>query len=65
MIVICACHGPRMRATQYPLRSVSAEEQRQGERDQMSIKVGDRLPETKFRVMTPEGPAWKSTSVSR
>src|SRR5260370_1955403 len=28
----------------------------------MSIKVGDRLPETKFRVMTPEGPAWKSTS---
>ena len=28
----------------------------------MSIKVGDRLPETKFRVMTSEGPAWKSTS---
>ena len=28
----------------------------------MSIKVGDRLPETKFRIMTPEGPAWKSTS---
>src|SRR2546423_8831988 len=27
----------------------------------MSIKVGDRLPETKFRVMTPEGPGWKST----
>jgi peroxiredoxin len=27
----------------------------------MSIKVGDRLPETKFRIMTPEGPAWKST----
>jgi peroxiredoxin len=27
----------------------------------MPIKVGDRLPETKFRVMTPEGPAWKST----
>ena len=27
----------------------------------MSIKVGDRLPETKFRVMTTEGPAWKST----
>ena len=28
----------------------------------MSIKVGDRLPETKFRIMTPEGPAWKTTS---
>jgi peroxiredoxin len=27
----------------------------------MAIKVGDRLPETKFRVMTAEGPAWKST----
>src|SRR5438132_13454515 len=27
----------------------------------MSIKVGDRLPATKFRVMTPEGPAWKTT----
>jgi len=28
----------------------------------MTIKVGDRLPETKFRMMTPEGPAWKTTS---
>src|SRR5438105_13327134 len=27
----------------------------------MSIKVGDRLPEAKFRVMTGDGPAWKST----
>jgi peroxiredoxin len=27
----------------------------------MSIQVGDRLPQTKFRVMTPEGPAWKSS----
>ena len=27
----------------------------------MPIKVGDRLPETKFRVMGPEGPAWKTT----
>ncbi len=27
----------------------------------MSIKVGDRLPTAKFRVMTPEGPAWKTT----
>ena len=27
----------------------------------MAIKVGDRLPEAKFRVMTAEGPAWKST----
>jgi peroxiredoxin len=27
----------------------------------MSIKVGERLPESKFRVMTAEGPAWKST----
>src|ERR1044072_1185719 len=27
----------------------------------MSIKRGDRLPEAKFRVMGPEGPAWKTT----
>jgi len=27
----------------------------------MAIKVGDRLPEGKFRVMTAEGPAWKTT----
>ena len=27
----------------------------------MTIKVGDRLPEAKFRVMTAEGPAWKTT----
>lgn len=27
----------------------------------MPIKVGDRLPEAKFRVMSAEGPAWKST----
>jgi len=27
----------------------------------MAIKVGDRLPTSKFRVMTPEGPAWKTT----
>jgi glutaredoxin/glutathione-dependent peroxiredoxin len=27
----------------------------------MTIKVGDRLPEAKFRVMTSEGPAWKTT----
>jgi glutaredoxin/glutathione-dependent peroxiredoxin len=27
----------------------------------MAIKVGDRVPESKFRVMTAEGPAWKST----
>ena len=27
----------------------------------MPIKVGERLPEAKFRVMTPEGPAWKTT----
>ena len=27
----------------------------------MAIKVGDRLPNTKFRVMTPDGAAWKST----
>ena len=27
----------------------------------MPIKVGERLPETKFRVMTAEGPAWKTT----
>jgi len=28
----------------------------------MTIKVGDRLPEAKFRVMGPEGPVVKSTS---
>ena len=27
----------------------------------MTIKVGDRLPEAKFRVMTAEGPGWKTT----
>jgi peroxiredoxin len=27
----------------------------------MPIKVGDRLPESKFRVLGPEGPAWKTT----
>jgi peroxiredoxin len=27
----------------------------------MPIKVGDRLPDAKFRVMTTEGPAWKNT----
>src|SRR6201985_733532 len=27
----------------------------------MPIKVGDRLPNTKFRVMTAEGPGWKTT----
>ncbi|TAK48426.1 MAG: peroxiredoxin [Xanthobacteraceae bacterium] len=27
----------------------------------MTIKVGDRLPEAKFRVMTADGPAWKTT----
>ena len=26
----------------------------------MTIKVGDRLPAAKFRVMTSEGPAWKT-----
>lgn len=27
----------------------------------MSIKVGDRIPEAKFRVMSEGGPAWKTT----
>ena len=27
----------------------------------MAIKVGDRLPEARFRVMGPDGPAWKTT----
>lgn len=27
----------------------------------MPIKVGDRVPNAKFRVMTGEGPAWKTT----
>jgi peroxiredoxin len=28
----------------------------------MSVKVGDRLPEAKFRVMGPDGPAVKTTA---
>jgi peroxiredoxin len=27
----------------------------------MTIKVGDRIPEGKFRVMTAEGPGWRTT----
>lgn len=27
----------------------------------MKIKVGDRIPEGKFRAMGPEGPVWKTT----
>ena len=27
----------------------------------MTIKAGDRIPEGKFRVMTAEGPGWKTT----
>ena len=27
----------------------------------MPIKVGEQLPSAKFRVMTGEGPAWKTT----
>ena len=27
----------------------------------MPIKVGDRLPNAKFRVMSVEGPVWKTT----
>src|SRR6201994_176050 len=27
----------------------------------MAIKVGDKIPEAKFRVMTSEGPGWKTT----
>src|SRR5260370_9815963 len=27
----------------------------------MAIKVGDHIPEAKFRVMTAEGPGWKSS----
>jgi len=27
----------------------------------MTIQVGDRVPEGKFRVMTAEGPGWKTT----
>ena len=27
----------------------------------MPIKVGDRLPDAKFRIMTTEGPVWKTT----
>src|ERR1700723_3928557 len=28
----------------------------------MTIKVGDNIPEGKFRVMTPDGPGWKTTA---
>jgi peroxiredoxin len=27
----------------------------------MTIKVGDKIPDSKFRVMTGDGPQWKST----
>jgi peroxiredoxin len=27
----------------------------------MPIKVGDKIPSSRFRVTTPEGPAWKTT----
>jgi len=27
----------------------------------MAIKVGEKIPEAKFRVMTTEGPGWKTT----
>ena len=27
----------------------------------MTIKVGEKIPESKFRVMTGDGPQWKST----
>lgn len=27
----------------------------------MSIKVGDRIPNSRFRIATAEGPAWKTT----
>jgi peroxiredoxin len=27
----------------------------------MAIKVGDRIPSSRFRVTTPEGPAWKTS----
>jgi len=27
----------------------------------MAIKVGDRLPSAKFRIMSADGPAWKSS----
>jgi peroxiredoxin len=27
----------------------------------MPIKEGDRIPSSKFRVLTPDGPAWKTT----
>ncbi len=27
----------------------------------MAIKVGDRIPQAKFRVMTADGPGWKTT----
>lgn len=27
----------------------------------MTIKVGDRIPSSRFRVTTPEGPAWKTS----
>jgi hypothetical protein len=31
------------------------------EGNDMTIKVGDKIPESKFRVMTGDGPVWKST----
>src|SRR5215813_10128384 len=31
------------------------------EGNNMTIKVGEKIPESKFRVMTADGPQWKST----
>jgi len=31
------------------------------EGNDMTIKVGDKIPDSKFRVMTGDGPQWKST----
>ena len=27
----------------------------------MAVKIGDKLPEARFRVSTPDGPTWKTT----
>src|SRR6185503_15780072 len=52
-------HHPS-RLTRHPRANVPPEKQ-PTRGTIMAIKVGDKLPEAKFRVMGAEGPAWKTT----
>src|SRR5262245_19591933 len=51
----------RLNANKSVITAAKNQNHLQRERISMPIKVGDRLPDTKFRVMTTEGPVWKTT----